>query len=491
MTHFLKDILRQPEELRRTIEHLAGPDGAGRGALGAATAAVRGVRHVYLTGIGSSWHAALNVGAIFHQHAHPVYVLDADELLRFAAFPKDSAMIVISRSGKSTEIVQLAAKARKAGVTVIGITNAPEGTLAKEAHIAIVVPIQFDHAISVNTYTTLALAAGMLADTAVAEKEKADSSASGCGGPQPEGRNDKSGVLQRGARAPLNVRVSMSELKLRPPDDPDTASLQGLKPHESETGTAELNLRAPGFVLRDSASETAQARVPVLPEPFGSELAASLSRAIAEAGRAIPRWQEQIAASAWLKPHSTTYFLARGSSLGSAYEARLMWEEGVKSPATAMGTGSFRHGPQEIVAPRAGARPTESADKAMRFGMWIDGARMREQNLAVARDLQKLGARVMLIGQKLPKDAGDLVFQLPEIQPDWQFLIDIIPAQLVAERLSRLSGVDCDTFRLSSYIVEDEGGLLPREKGKETQGAIKARNSKREIRNSRRKKRTR
>ncbi|HET7259056.1 MAG TPA: SIS domain-containing protein, partial [Candidatus Acidoferrum sp.] len=381
---------------------------------------------------------ALNVGAMFHQNGHPVYLLDADELLRFAAFPKESAMMIISRSGKSTEIVQLAAKARKAGVTVIGITNAPESPLAKEAHTAIVVPIAFDHAISVNTYTTLALAAGLLAHTAVAEKEKADSSASGCGGPQPEGRNDKSSVLRRGAKAPLNVTASMSE----------------------PACGRQAKLRPLGYALPDSASETAQARVPVLPRL--AELADSLSKAFVETARAIPRWQEQIAASAWLKPHSTTYFLARGSSLGSAYEVRLMWEEGVKSPATAMGTGSFRHGPQEIVAPRAGARPTETADKAMRFGMWIDGAHMREQDLAVARDLQKLGARVMLIGQKLPKDAGDLVFQLPEIQPDWQFLIDIIPAQLVAERLSRLSGVDCDTFRLSSYIVEDEGGLLPK-----------------------------
>jgi len=59
-----------------------------------------------------------------------------------------------------------------------------------------------------------------------------------------------------------------------------------------------------------------------------------------------------------------------------------------------------------------------------------------------------------------------LVFQLPAISPEWQFLIDIIPAQLVAEKLSRLSGVDCDTFRLSSYIVEDEGGLLPKKAGK-------------------------
>ena len=380
MTHFLKDILRQPEELRRTLEHLTGPTGAGRGALEAATAAVRGARHVYLTGIGSSWHAALNVSMLFHQHAHPVYLHDAAELLAFAAFPKDSAMIVISRSGKSTEIVQLAAKAREASVTVIGITNVPEGTLAKEAHHVIVVPIQLDHAISVNTYTTLALAAGMLANAAVGEKEKADSS---------------------GENRPRNDR---SDLKVRPVNE--------------------------------------------------AELATSLSRAFAEVGRAIPHWQEQIAKSDWLAPHKTTYFLARGSSLGSAYEARLMWEEGVKTPATAMGTGSFRHGPQEIVS------------KEMRFGIWMDGAQMREQDLALASDLGKLGARVMLIGQKLPGDAGDLVFQLPAVPARWQFLIDIIPAQLVAERLAGLSGVDCDTFRLASYVVDDEGGLLPKEKTK-------------------------
>jgi hypothetical protein len=40
-------------------------------------------------------------------------------------------------------------------------------------------------------------------------------------------------------------------------------------------------------------------------------------------------------------------------------------------------------------------------------------------------------------------------------------MIDAIPAQLAAERLARLSGVDCDSFRLCSYIVEDDGGLLP------------------------------
>ncbi len=397
MTHFLKDILRQPEELQGTIERFAGPTRAGedargtpagRQALEAAAAAIREAPHVYLTGIGSSWHAALNVGAMFHQHAHPVYLQDAAELLQFASFPKNSAVVILSRSGKSVEIVQLAAKARKAGATVIGITNVPDSPLANEAHVPIVVPVALDHAISVNTYTTIALTAGLLA----------------------------SSVIGQNARG--------------------IATTPGCAPHES-------------------APNSAQARVPVPQDPTGdSGLAESLTRAVAETGRAIPEWQEQIAKSAWLAPRSTTYFLARGSSLGSAYEARLMWEEGVKNPATAMGTGAFRHGPQEIVA------------ENIRCGIWIDAAHMREQDLALARDLRQLGAKVMLVGQNLSADAGDLVFQLPATPPEWQFLIDIIPAQLTAEHLSRLSGVDCDTFRLCSFIVEDEYGVLPKEAGK-------------------------
>jgi len=69
----------------------------------------------------------------------------------------------------------------------------------------------------------------------------------------------------------------------------------------------------------------------------------------------------------------------------------------------------------------------------------------------------------MLVGRDLPQDAGDLMFQLPAAPPDWQFLIDIIPAQLAAEALARLSGVDCDSFRYCSFVVEDEYGLLREE----------------------------
>ena len=352
MTHFLRDILRQPKELQRTIDFLLG---AGRRGLDAATVAIHGARHVYLTGIGSSWHAALCAGTLFNLSARPVYLYDAAELLEFATFPADAVVIVISRSGRSVEIVKLLAKARQSGATVIAITNSAEGPLARGAQIAVVVPVELDHAISVNTYSTLAATAGIVASAVVGS--------------------------------------------------------------------------------------------------WNARLANSLLAAFASAGSAITSWQAQIAETTWFAPGAITYFLARGCSLGSCHEARLLWEEGVKTPATAMGTGSFRHGPQEMVT------------AGQRFGIWIDGEQMRGQDLAVARDLRKLGASVLLIGRDVPQDAGDMVFQLPDVPHDWQFLIDIIPAQLAAEKLARLSGVDSDTFRYCSFIVEDEYGLLPEETG--------------------------
>jgi glucosamine--fructose-6-phosphate aminotransferase (isomerizing) len=352
MTHFLDDILRQPAELQRAIEYLCG---AGRQSLEAAAHAVRSAPHVYLTGIGSSFHAGLSASVLFGLSGRPVYMQDASELLHFAALPRDSIVIVVSRSGRSIEVVNLLAKARGCGATVIGITNSDTGPLAREAQIPIVIPAGFDHGISVNTYSTLAVAAGALA---------------------------------------------------------------------SATGSS-----------------------------FDAGLARSLSRVVTHTAVTTAGWQEQLEGTAWLAPKAPYCFLARGASLGSCYEARLLWEEGVKWPATAMGTGSFRHGPQEMVA------------EGSRFCLWINGQRMREQDLAVAQDLRRMGASVMLIGQSLAADAGDLVLQLPQVPSDWQFLIDIIPVQLAAERLSRLAGVDCDSFRFCSYIVEDEHGLLREEVG--------------------------
>ena len=350
-THFLQDIIRQQAEMPRTIDYLTGP---GHKSLQHASSLIRPAPAVFLTGIGASWNAALCAGALFHLGGRPVYMQEACELLHFTAMPRGSVIVAISRTGRSIEIVQLLAKAKAGGATMIGITNCADSPLARESTVAIVVPVMLDHAISVNAYSSLLIAAGALACTVT-------------------------------------------------------------------TGFASV--------------------------------ASSLLHAVTEAGQCLEHWQGQLAGSGWLASEVPYYFLARGSSLGTCHQAQLLWEEGAKIPATAMSTSGFRHGPQEIV--KAG----------IRFCLWIDQAQMRDQDLAVAHDLRELGASVMLIGENLPPHAGDLVCQLPSSPRNWQFAIDMLPIQLAAEQLSRLSRVDCDSFRICSYVVEDEHGLLHQKAG--------------------------
>jgi len=124
-------------------------------------------RHIYLTGIGSSLHAAMAAAPLFNAEGRPVHLHDAAELLHFATFPPDSSVVALSRTGRSVEIVQLLDKARDGGAVVIGVTNAAEGPLAREAQISLIIPVILDHGISVNTYSTLACAAGALAAATV------------------------------------------------------------------------------------------------------------------------------------------------------------------------------------------------------------------------------------------------------------------------------------------------------------------------------------
>jgi glutamine---fructose-6-phosphate transaminase (isomerizing) len=337
----LRDIVRQPGELRKCLDNV-------KGGLDRAAAILRDASDVYIAGIGASWSAGMGAQAIFARGGRPANLVDAAELIHQTAYRPGSAILVLSRSGKSVEVVTLLDRAAKAGVKVVGVTNAPDSPLGKRSDAPLHLGIAFDHAISVVTYSTVALAAGLAA-----------------------------------------------------------------------------------------ASATGQ--------PLEEE---SLRRSFDALPAAIDGWRRQLAGNAWFAATGATYFLGRLGSLASAHESRLMWEETAKAPASALTTGGFRHGAQEIVEP------------GFRVGLWIDAQTRREEDFALARDLRKLETQVLAIGQSLPDDIGDLVFQLPPIPAAWQFVTDIIPAQLAAEHLSGLRGMDCDSFRLSSHVVTKEGGLL-------------------------------
>ncbi|MBA3708838.1 MAG: SIS domain-containing protein [Planctomycetes bacterium] len=346
MKELLKNILAEPAELRKSLAFTLGE---GAMELAKAAALVAGAKHVFITGIGSSWHAGMAVQSLFERAGFPVHLTDASELLHVVRIPADSAVIALSRSGKSVEIVKLMAKCRAAGAKVIAVTNTPESPLGTSADALLSLHAAFDHQISITMYSALTLVGGLLA----------------C----------------------------------------------------------------------------------AVTKTLAKDLGTVLSSALTSAEQCFDAWRAAIAASGWFTAEAPTYFLARGGSLATAYEIRLLWEEACKAPASSYTSGGFRHGPQEILK------------KGLRIGLWIDRDILRAEDLALAKDMRTRGAKVMVIGQDLPAGAGDLVLSLPTIPSAWQFLIDAMPAQFASEHLSRLRGVDCDTFIVCPYVISSEGGL--------------------------------
>jgi glucosamine--fructose-6-phosphate aminotransferase (isomerizing) len=347
MTRLLEDITSQTQALASSLDFTVGP---GREALGAAARLLRGAAHIYITGMGSSMHAGLAVQAMLLERARPSCWVDSSELLLAGArFAPNSVALILSRSGKSIEVVRAAQAAKEQGIQVIAITNAPDSPLAQAATVLLPMHVPFDHTVSIMTY----IAASFV----------------GC----------------------LLVKHAFDGL----PDNFVSA-------------------------LRDS---------------------------ILDVEMRIPAWSEQLDTAEWLSPDHVPYFLGRGVSLSSALECQMLWEEAAKAPASSMTTGEFRHGPQEIIVPGS------------RVALFIHGEHYRDTDLAIARELDTLGAKVMLIGQLLPGEAPGLVFEVPPIDPDFQFVTEGVPVQLAAERTARLRGSDPDSFRFCSFVVETEEGI--------------------------------
>jgi glutamine---fructose-6-phosphate transaminase (isomerizing) len=345
-TRLLGDVLREPENLSACLHELTGPR---RTDLRRAAALIRQPGRTLVIGIGSSWNAAIAVNAAFERAGAVATACDASELLHFGAIPECAAAVVLSRSGRSVEVVRLLEELRLKRCRIVAVTNTADSPLGREADAIVRLEAPFDHAVSVLMYSGLVLA-GCLA----------------------------------------------------------AAELQGA---------------------------------------LSENLTSALAEALEIMAGSLEGWREQVDRSDWFDGDAPAYFLARGPSLATAHEARLLWEEAAKAPASALSTGGFRHGSQETVWP------------GLRVGIWLDALRMRDADLQLARDLRAAGARVLLVGQDLPAGYGDLGFDLPPVPAGWQPLIDVLPAQLAAERLARVRGQDPDSFRYCPYIIEREGGL--------------------------------
>src|SRR5687768_7836437 len=98
MTKLLNDILNQPQALIGSLRLLLEKE---RSSLDQAVFALSQAKHIYLTGIGASWHAAMAAASFFHAAGRPVSLIEASEMLRFSRLAPDSAIVIVSRSGQS------------------------------------------------------------------------------------------------------------------------------------------------------------------------------------------------------------------------------------------------------------------------------------------------------------------------------------------------------------------------------------------------------
>jgi len=119
---------------------------------------------------------------------------------------------------------------------------------------------------------------------------------------------------------------------------------------------------------------------------------------------------------------------------GSAHEGALLLHEAARTPAAALSPAQFRHGPVEVTG--AGTRAV----------IFPSQGPARELDLALAVDMERMGARVRLCDSQ--DDAGPFA-------P----VIEIIPVQAGSCALALSQGLDPGDFRYASLVTASETGF--------------------------------
>ncbi len=147
----LQDILAQADSLERLLEYQSGE---GRPMLERAADAIQSAKKVVITGMGASLYTAMSMAFRLQTSGRAAIVIESGDLLHFGGeLARDSVVIAVSRSGETVEILRLLPQLVKAGAFVVGITNEPGTSLARDANIPVLVHSMRDESVAVQTYT--------------------------------------------------------------------------------------------------------------------------------------------------------------------------------------------------------------------------------------------------------------------------------------------------------------------------------------------------
>ncbi|MCX6623895.1 MAG: SIS domain-containing protein, partial [Acidobacteria bacterium] len=127
--------------------------GRGAATLERAAALLGSGGSIALIGMGGSRYAAIPAGVYLAQAGINARVLDASELLYYDRLPAGSVAVLVSRSGRTVEMVKLAANLHADGVPFIAVKNCPDSPLCEFAAVTLPVASEPDDGVSIHTFT--------------------------------------------------------------------------------------------------------------------------------------------------------------------------------------------------------------------------------------------------------------------------------------------------------------------------------------------------
>jgi glucosamine--fructose-6-phosphate aminotransferase (isomerizing) len=148
----------------------------------------------------------------------------------------------------------------------------------------------------------------------------------------------------------------------------------------------------------------------------------------------------------FLREAGVFYLLARGSSLATALEGALIFNEVAKIPAVALGAGAFRHGTVEVV------------DNNFHGFIFAPDDDTYQLNIGLAENLAEFGGQVRVIGpaNSLSNQPRLEWWHIPSISPFLAPILEIVPIQLATYRLAELKGIEPGSFRYLGPVNNDE-----------------------------------
>ncbi|MCX8170645.1 MAG: SIS domain-containing protein [Candidatus Bathyarchaeota archaeon] len=160
--YMLKEVMEEPEAIRRTIEEERENIKSIAGEVASKTYDI-----VYVTGSGTSYHAGLVAQYVLSSLANlTTSTIPASEFQRWVPLniPRRSLVVAISQSGESSDIIEAVRYAAKRKMNVLAITNTPGSTLTSLADYVIVPRSGKEFAVpATKTYVTQLAAVFMLA----------------------------------------------------------------------------------------------------------------------------------------------------------------------------------------------------------------------------------------------------------------------------------------------------------------------------------------